>query len=378
MRILFSRFILGALLAVTLSTADGQTSSKNLPAPTVRPAIDGIFAGFQNHPLVAIGNYEDYAQEEDFYAALVRDPRFAREVGNVVVEFGAGAHQDTINRYLNGGDVSFSDLRKVWSDVVGFNIPYAIGYINFFVQVRELNRALPPNQRIHVWLGEPPIDWSKIKTKAEFVRYFPQRDTHPAEIIEKEILAKNKKALIIYGDGHFYTHDGHYPLLSLVEQKHPNAIFIVEMYTGFATKSCTADFEHSIESWPTPALATPVRRSSLEGRLYRPGCDAVDRTLPRFPPSWTETQKSQAIADIEHTASGVRGDALLFLGKAAGLTQSPYEPSIYLDPDYRREMNRRVGLGFEFEFDGSAIGSVPMTDSFVQKNPASPQYIHHY
>jgi hypothetical protein len=69
---------------------------------------------------------------------------------------------------------------------------------------------------------------------------------------------------------------------------------------------------------------------------------------------------------------------LLYLGKAAGLTQSPYEPSIYLDPDYRREMNRRVGLGFEFELDGSPIGSVRMTDSFVQKNPASPKYIRHY
>jgi hypothetical protein len=377
MRVLLSRLILGALLAVSLSTANGQTS-KNFPAPIVRPAIDGILAGFQSHPLVAIGNYEDYAQEEDFYAALIRDPRFAREVGNVVVEFGSAAHQNTIDRYLNGEDVSFSDLRKVWSDVVGFNIPYAIGYINFFTQVREVNHTLPANQRIHVWLGEPLIDWSKIKTKAEFVRYFPQRDTHPAEIVEKEILARNKRALIIYGDGHFYAHDAHHPFLTLVEQKHPNALFIVEMYTGYVTKSCTADFEHTIESWPTPALATPVSGSSLAARLYRQGCDAADKSLFRFPPSMTEAQKSKATADIERIASGVRGDALLFLGKAASLTQSPYEPSIYLDPDYRWEMNRRVGLGFEFEFDGSAIGPVPMTDSFVQKNPASPRYIHHY
>src|SRR5580700_3059362 len=107
MRILFSGTILGVLLAIILFPANAQ-SAKTLPEPTVRPAIDGILAGFQNHPLVAIGNQEDSAQQEDFYAALVRDPRFARDVGNVVVEFGAGAHQDIIDRYLNGGDVSFS------------------------------------------------------------------------------------------------------------------------------------------------------------------------------------------------------------------------------------------------------------------------------
>src|ERR1700728_938690 len=118
MRTLFSCAICACLLAFSSSAADAQ-SAKTLPEPTVRPAMDGILAGFKNHPLVAIGNEEDYAQEEDFYAALVRDPRFAREVDNVVVEFGGSAHQDIIDRYLNGGDVSFSDLRKVWSDIVG-------------------------------------------------------------------------------------------------------------------------------------------------------------------------------------------------------------------------------------------------------------------
>jgi hypothetical protein len=372
-RILFPSLILGALLAVTLSASDARKSRNALPTPTVRPAIDGILAGFQDHPLVAIGNDEDYAQEEDFYAALVRDPRFARNVGNVVVEFGAGAHQDIIDHYLNGQDVSFSDLRKVWSDTVGFNIPYAIGYVNFFVQVRNVNRTLPPAQRIHVWLGEPPIDWSKARTKADFSRFLAQRDTHPAEIIETEILAKNKKALVIYGDGHFFAHNRFMPVIPLVEQKHSKAIFIVQMYAGFATKACTARFEKTIQNWPTPALATPVRGSSLDGKLYRPGCDVVPRTAFRFPPAWTEAQKSQAIDDAEQKFSGADADALLFLGKAAVLTQSSFEPSIYLDPDYLREMNRRATLGFNFN-----IGGAPMTDAIVKSNPVSPQFVRRY
>jgi hypothetical protein len=374
-----SSVVFGLMLAVSGTAADAQKAPNALRPPTVTKAADGIFNAFHTHPLVAIGNYEDYAQEEDFYATLVRDPRFAREVGNVVVEFGAGAHQDIIDRYLNGEHVSFSDLRKVWSDVVGFNIPYAIGYVNFFVTVRDVNRTLPPNRRIHVWLGEPVIDWSKIKNKAEFVRYYPQRDTHPIEIIEKEILAKNKKSLVIYGDGHFYPPlkalptPGFPRLLPPLEQKYPNAIFIVQMYAGFATKACVANFEQSIQDWPTPALAAPVRGSSLGEKLYGSGCDVFPKTALRFPPSLTAAQKAQATDEIEQNEAGLNANALLYVGNAASLTQSPFEPSIYLDPDYLREMNRRAKLGFGFN-----IGKAPMTDAIVQSNPVSPQYIHHY
>ena len=110
MRKLFSGLIVGVLLAVSCSASDAQKAPNVLPAPTVRPAIDGVLAAFQNHPLVGMLNWEgadnhDLAQQEDFYAALVRDPRFARDVGNVVVEFGASSAQAIIDRYVNGQDV---------------------------------------------------------------------------------------------------------------------------------------------------------------------------------------------------------------------------------------------------------------------------------
>jgi hypothetical protein len=54
--------------------------------PRIVNAADGIFAAFQNHPLVGLGEWHGMAQGLDFYAVLVRDPRFAKEVGNVVAE----------------------------------------------------------------------------------------------------------------------------------------------------------------------------------------------------------------------------------------------------------------------------------------------------
>jgi len=125
-------------------------------------------------------------------------------------------NKTTLDRYLNGQQVPYTDLRKVWTDVVGW-VPTVtgLGYANFFAQVREVNLGLPPERRIHVWLGEPPITWSKIKTKADFQPILAQRDTHAAEVIEKKILALNKKAIVIYGGLHFYNNLG---LRRLVEK----------------------------------------------------------------------------------------------------------------------------------------------------------------
>lgn len=73
--------------------------------PIVCSAADGIFAAFQSHPLLGLGDHHGLAQEEDFFTALIRDKRFVRDVGNVVVEFGDAAQQNTLDRYLAGEDI---------------------------------------------------------------------------------------------------------------------------------------------------------------------------------------------------------------------------------------------------------------------------------
>ena len=348
MRKLFSVLMFAAMPTVT-SIAGAQTPTP--PAPTVRPAIDGILAAFEKHPLVGLGDMHGMAQQEDFFVTLIRDPRFAKEVGNVVVEFGTATHQDILDRYINGGNVSYAELRSVWSDVVGW-VPTVtgLGYVNFFVQVRTTNLSLPPEQRVRVWLGEPVIDWSKVGTWDDFIPAMSQRDSYPATIIKREILAKGKKALVIYGGGHFTNPDmpanfGPKVLQTLVEEDYPKAFFIVLPYWGFVEKACSAAFEQTYRDWPTPALAFPVRGSTIAESLRKPGCHAAPPGPTFSMPNKTEAELAEirakvAIAD-ENMLSGMNSDALLYLGPAATLTRTPQEPSIYLDAAYRAEINRR-------------------------------------
>jgi hypothetical protein len=303
------------------------------------------------------------AQEEDFYAALIRDKRFAEDVGNVVVEFGDASQQDTLDRYLAGEDVPYDQLRRVWSDTVGW-IPTvtALGYINFYAQVRHVNLGLPPEHRIHIWLGDPPIDWSTIKTNEEFLPYLNERNQYPAEIIKTQILAKNRKALVIYGTFHFFG--GKNMLAPLVDSIQPGAFFVVVPYVGFIERSCSVAFEQVTSNWPIPALATPVRRSSLESKLRTQGCYFMPASAIGLGQNTTEPEKRKQLEQMEEWTSGVDGDALLYLGPADNLTQSQESPDLTLDPKFGAEIDRRMFIAI-----GSHLG--PWTARQV-----SPLYIH--
>jgi hypothetical protein len=341
-----------------------QPKPPTLPAPAVRSGQDGIFEAFKIHPLVGLGDVHGFAQEEDFFAKLIRDPRFAQDVGNVVVEFGDASEQETIDRYVAGEDVPYEQLRKVWADTAGW-VPTVVflGYMNFYAEVRAVNLTLPPTQRVHVWLGDPPVDWSKIKARADL----PQpadRNEYPANLIKSKILGKQRKALIIYGVGHFL---GHGSLRERIEQSYPGSLFVVTPYFGFTDKSCSETFERTTRDWPDVALAYPVRGRALEEAIHAPGCHFVDASMLGFDKGVTEAQKAKAIALEDDEASGVAGDAMLYLGPSAGLTESPMAPDLYLDLAFRKEIGRRFQI----------VTGVPLTYS-VENNPASPRYMHPY
>jgi hypothetical protein len=74
------------------------------------------------------------------------------------------------------------------------------------------------------------------------------------------------------------------------------------------------------------------------------------------------------MADIEDWSSGGAGDALLYLGPATSLTESPIAPDLYLDADFRKEIDRRA-----FMKNGQHL-----TWPAVRNNPVSPSYLHSY
>jgi hypothetical protein len=328
-------------------TAPNSASDRPVGETLVRPALDGIFEAFEAHPLVGISDHHFDAQAEAFYAAIIRDPRFARKVGNVVVEFGAAGRQDVIDRYVAGEDVPYQELRTVWTDTVGwFPKPGSLGYVQFFAQVRETNKTLLPDERIRVWLGEPPVDWSKVGSgwNLKLKRAEGQRDSYPAGVIVHNILEKDKKALVIYGGFHFKK-KWSFPLGSLrskVEAKYPGAFYIVLVNNGLRPEPCAKYLEQALDLWPMLALAAPTPGRASDPELCDctviDEADLIDRGLVTIIPI-------KRIIGVKPTK--VLGDAVLFLGPVNDIDDiqySPMMPDFFLDADYRREVSRRVEI----------------------------------
>jgi hypothetical protein len=355
---------LAALLAISvsfglMSSAKANRSAQSATAaPRVQSAIDGVFDLFQRKSIVALDDAHGLAQEEAFYSALVRDPRFAKKVGNVVVEFGGSSAQSIVDRYENGGDVSPMELRHVWTDVAGWLPgPVSLGYVNFFANVRAVNRKLPINDRIKVWLGDPKINWSRIHSFQDIQPYLSRRDENMFRIISEQILKKHKKALLIVGGAHLFG-SGSDSLGAKINQAYPKSMAVVAPFVGYIESRCNARFVAYAKGWPVPAVVGPVEGTSLKSELQLAGCDYVpkaeiQRIKKRFqtppppgtklPPGMSAPPSAASLISAEtNMISGASANAILYMGPPDGLRLASFDPDIYLDPSYFKEMNRRA------------------------------------
>lgn len=380
------KYIVGSMTALSLAAAvcapgyaqgTAQPSERAASAAPVRvePALEGVFGAFENYPIVALADAHGLAEQMDFYSAVVRDPRFARDVRNLVVEFGASSQQHVIDRYLAGETVPYVELRKVWNDTVGWVPPPAmVGLVKFFAAVRDINKTLPPDRRIKVWLGEPPLDWT-APSRDEIMTAGMARDTYPAALLRDQILAKGEKALVIYGVGHFA---GGPMLKGLLDATHPGAMLAILPYAPpFASPGCASLLPQVTAIWPEPALATRRPGSVTAGQG---GCFTMSMPMMGPPPGAPGPgglggPGVGAGGPGEFGAPGrgpggpngpggpggpagppaIEGDGVLFLGPLEKLAQGPqgpfealaqgrYLPDYLFDPELRQEMKRRSDL----------------------------------
>jgi hypothetical protein len=294
--------------------------------PTVRlDPLSVILDAFASYPVVALGEgAHGNEQGHAFRLALIRDPRFAALVNDIVIESGSARYQDFIDRFVRGEDAPEEALRAARENTVtptpAWDRPM---YEEIFRAVRDVNRSLPPERRLRILLGDPPIDWREIRTVDEYRPWLMQRDSHPAELIQREVLAKGRRALVVYGDGHFQA-----------RTERPGRSLVGILETGgtkvFAVTSTFADlsaFQKDVAGWPTPWIA------SLKGTLL--GAAQYETFFGPPPP----VDFFKANPNIED-----HFDAVLVLGTPSSMRLSPLAYPRCAEPDYVRMRVTRMTL----------------------------------
>ena len=208
------------------------TGCASAPANPGHDPVSLIASLFDRYDVVGIPENHRSPEVHVFLRQLITDPRIHSRIDDVVVEFGNARYQETADRYIRGDDVAPEDLERIWRDTGQFMVWDSPLYRQFFEIVRTLNATMPATNRIRVILGDPPIPWENVTTKLDYER-FADRDLHFADVVAREVLARNRKALLIAGGTHMLNaRPGEEPLserrrslADLIRRRHPGRIF---------------------------------------------------------------------------------------------------------------------------------------------------------
>lgn len=297
--------------------------------------VAAILDVLRAHRVVALGTGgHNNEQGHRFVMALVRHPHFAAAGADLVVECGNARHQTEMDRFVAGEDFPYDELRRAWQDTTqphaGCDTPI---HEELYRAVRAINATVPTGRRMRVVLGDPPIDWNSSTERVDREKFMLLRDSHPAQLVQREVLAKGRRAVILYGQGHLQrrqmvanydmSHDIAQTVVSLLERDG------VKVFSVWGNTSIDLEaLQQDASSWPQPSLIF-LRGTSLGAADF----------ATFFPGSNRFAVEGMKLVPIPHDRWKVmrmeeQFDALLYLGQPAGITIAQLSPSLCGDAAY--------------------------------------------
>lgn len=309
------KLIRTAALALAVACACTGTALAGQQSPQSPRPEDGrraLLSAFDTHKVVALMS----PVVGSFVFDLVSDPRFADKADDIVVECGNALYQPILDRYIAGADIAIADVRKVWRNTTQPSCGFSAFYETLFPLVRRVNEKLPAAKKVRVLAGDPAVDWSTVTGPADVEL---DRDGHIADVVKTQVLAKNRKALLLFGLRHL-VHGIGGNAVGRYEQDYPGVTYVVAYHRRFEQDN--DQLEARMASWPIPSLVP-------------------------FKGTWLGDLDASYFPDTEEAQPGANGypgvDAYLYLGRRDVLLAEPISRA-FLDQDYLTELDRRADV----------------------------------
>lgn len=364
--------ILACLAAASaVSAAQAPTIPSAMPSLVEpNPALPAVLAAFSAYEVVGIDAAHGDKDIDDFILALIRDPSFPYKVNDIVVECGNSLYQPLLDRYIAGEQVSFTEVEKVWRNTTQPMCGQSAFFEQLFPLVRAINQALPAEHRLRVLAADPPVDWALIHDQKDFSP-FTDRDGSIASIMEREVLSKHRKALMLFGIFHLLhgSGPGNGDAVTIYEKKYPGSTFVISDLGYYGTDAKDAV---SFANWPNPSLirtrGTSLGSLKLDAFLPTPittddQCNVIDPFKAR---------PALVVADLI--------DAFLYLGPQNMRLKEAIPADIALDTTYMSELLRRnaiIGLAGPqslTDFDKQTVASAASPLLTVERLPDAREF----
>lgn len=308
---------------------DDAADQEALPLATGQRKVAKVLATrLDRYQVVGIGEWQANRQDADLWNEIVRHPAFLERASFIAVECAAALHQFTLDRYVAGLDVPRDDLQRVWRDV---SVPGRCDspvYAEFLTTVRDVNRQLPAGKKIRVWATDP-IDWSQVKSKADWEAFMEQKEAVAAALVGRELDAQ-QKGILIYSAGNLWRHTlgvampAEQTVVARLDRSHPRRLFTVIRHHSAHRRG--ARLETMLEGLQTPVIL-PLR-DTVWGML--PANDVLSGQVAVK--LFTETMPVRSVTD-----------AFIYSGANAD-TPVPPGAETKQDLPYQSELERRRAL----------------------------------
>jgi outer membrane protein OmpA-like peptidoglycan-associated protein len=350
------------LVAVAIAPSLGCTTavpSRDDVEASPQPAAAFITEALGRFPLVGLSEMHGSAESQAFLGRLIRHPGFAGTVNDIVVEFGNARYQPIVDRYIAGEAVERDALRGAWENTTQISGIWLLPmYEAILADIRAVNATLPLNQRFRVLLGDPPIDWRQVTSPADDDMN-DQRDAHYAWVVDRQVLDRNRKALLFLGGAHI-GRNVIFPnsLIHLLDARHPGKTMVVSIVDMATVEPSVAA---RLRTWPVPSAAsvrgTWLGRSDVRtvGSRFSVGLveDDIDAALYlsasplvlQPPPSVVPSSIAAELGRRRRLARETmpfRGAQIRFEVSAPTLTSSSEEPLRAVLSELRRDRTLRV------------------------------------
>jgi hypothetical protein len=372
--LVFSADISAPARGQSRAAAPGIASDIPRPNPTgsnpkPEDATAAILAAFEKYEVVGMSAAHGNKDLDDFILALIRNPAFPSKVNDVAVECGNSLYQPILDRYIAGDVVSLSEVQLVWRNTTQTMCGMSGFYEELFPLVRRINQKLPPERRLRVLAGDPAFDWSKVRGRVDVPG---RRDDNIAYVMEKEVLSKHRRALMLFGTFHLH-HRGNTvrpfsSAVELYEKDYPGITMVIADHQGFGNWTALAkyndEFESRLASWPIPTLVQNIQGTWLADLLdmtYSLGAIQVRHV------EGPDGKPRQRILPIVLSGFSKMVDAYLYLGPRDLQLREPRPAQISLDRDYMTELQRRVTLLGDDPIDPPTSNTFLYEPDFLQK-----------
>jgi hypothetical protein len=319
-------------VAGSIEASSGRTLSADLRPdvrlPSVTTGWDNVvstlLSAFDNADVVALEETRGSVADSELRLRLIRNPDFPFRANYIIVEFGNSLHQEILDRYIAGEDVTQAEIEPVWRDTTQAAAWDAPVYAGFLAAVRDINRTLPPLRKLHVIAGDPPVDWDQVRTKKDLEPFLARR-RFPVSV-DHVAVQPGQKALVIYSSGRL---------------RRPR-------FPQWASAAETKVEEHP--GVPLPLTAPPIFRALA---VSNPGRVFVVRTIAGPDPFGVLLQptKFPVLVPLVGIYSGVDtrlsddADACVYFGDSADATAiASADPQIYRATPYGVEVARRNAI----------------------------------